>query len=167
MIGDHHEIIIFEKHCGAGNVWLASFWSSPRLRRPAKIAVRHVLRPNRSEDWKLLPKTRKNSQSAPFAWSLWQHLTCGLILSTMLLLFFFIQSVLKLSSSQSDRVWFSMSFAAIGASLLISLIAPFFMRSKFQVSKSKKVLTYLTSSASLITILNLLYWSLYQWWTLY
>ena len=85
----------------------------------------------------------------------------------MLLLFFFIQSVLKLSSSQSDRVWFAMGFAAIGASLLISLIAPFFMRSKFQVSKSKKVLTYLTSSASLITILNLLYWSLYQWWTLY
>ena len=62
MIGDHHEIIIFEKYCGAGNVWLASFWSSPRLRRPAKIAVRHVLRPNRSEDWKLLPRTRKNQR---------------------------------------------------------------------------------------------------------
>ncbi|WP_225915763.1 hypothetical protein [Streptococcus gordonii] len=88
-------------------------------------------------------------------------------MSTMLLLFFFIQSVLKLSSSQSDRVWFSMGFVPIGASLLISLIAPFFMRAKFQVSKSKKVLTYLTSSASLITILNLLYWFLYQWWTLY
>ena len=110
---------------------------------------------------------RKNHKLTPLAWSLWQYLTCGLILSTMLLLYFFIQSVLSLHSSPNNRVWLSMGFAAVGVSLLVSLIASFFLRSKFQVSKGRKILTYLTSSASLIVVLNLLYWSLYQWWTLY
>ena len=110
---------------------------------------------------------RKNHKLTPLAWSLWQYLTCGFILSTMLLLYFFIQSVLSLHSSPNSRVWLSMGFAAVGVSLLVSLIASFFLRSKFQVSKGRKILTYLTSSASLIVVLNLLYWSLYQWWTLY
>ena len=110
---------------------------------------------------------RKNHKLTPLAWSLWQYLTCGLILFTMLLLYFFIQSVLSLHSSPNSRVWLSMGFAAVGVSLLVSLITSFFLRSKFQVSKGRKILTYLTSSASLIVVLNLLYWSLYQWWTLY
>ena len=109
---------------------------------------------------------RKNHKLTPLAWSLWQYLTCGFILSTMLLLYFFIQSVLSLHSSPNSRVWLSMGFAAVGVSLLVSLIASFFLRSKFQVSKGRKILTYLTSSASLIVVLNILYWGLYQWWAL-
>lgn len=36
----------------------------------------------------------------------------------------------------------------------------------YQEVLGKKVLTFLTSSASLLIVFNIIYWSLYQWWVI-
>ena len=115
--------------------------------------------------YRLLAK-RTNRKPVTLAWSLWHYLTCGLVLSTVLITILIVQYNMNISGSPNNSAWLYVIFAITGLLLLASSILPILLRSKFQVSKGRKILTYLTSSASLIVVLNILYWGLYQWWAL-
>ena len=115
--------------------------------------------------YRLLAK-RTNRKPVTLAWSLWHYLTCGLVLSTVLITILIVQYNMNISGSPNNSAWLYVIFAITGLLLLASSVLPILLRSKFQVSKGRKILTYLTSSASLIVVLNILYWGLYQWWAL-
>ncbi|MBZ2065580.1 beta-lactamase family protein [Streptococcus sanguinis] len=115
--------------------------------------------------YRLLAK-RTNRKPMTLAWSLWHYLTCGLVLSTVLITILIVQYNMNISGSPNNSAWLYVIFAITGLLLLASSVLPILLRSKFQVSKGRKILTYLTSSASLIVVLNILYWGLYQWWAL-
>ena len=108
---------------------------------------------------------KESEQTSPRSWKIWHYGTCGLILVSLVNLAGLV--IVAVSGKyMPDYRWQVILFALLALIFLVNAGLPIFLRSKFQVSKGRKILTYLTSSASLIVVLNILYWSLYQWWAL-
>ena len=108
---------------------------------------------------------KKSKRATPRSWKIWYYGTCGLILVSLVNLAGLV--IVAVSGKyMPDYRWQAILFAFLALIFLVNAALPIFLRSTFQVSKGRKILTYLTSSASLIVVLNILYWSLYQWWAL-
>ncbi len=108
---------------------------------------------------------KESKRPTPRSWKIWHYGTCGLILVSLVNLAGLV--IVAVSGKyMPDYRWQAILFALLALIFLVNAGLPIFLRSKFQVSKGRKILTYLTSSASLIVVLNILYWSLYQWWAL-
>ena len=108
---------------------------------------------------------KESKRATPRSWKIWHYGTCGLILVSLVNLAGLV--IVAVSGKyMPDYRWQAILFALLALIFLVNAGLPIFLRSKFQVSKGRKILTYLTSSASLIVVLNILYWSLYQWWAL-
>ncbi|EGC26659.1 beta-lactamase [Streptococcus sanguinis SK678] len=108
---------------------------------------------------------KESKRATPRSWKIWHYGTCGLILVSLVNLAGLV--IVAVSGKyMPDYRWQAILFAFLALIFLVNAALPIFLRSTFQVSKGRKILTYLTSSASLIVVLNILYWSLYQWWAL-
>ena len=108
---------------------------------------------------------KESKRPTPRSWKIWHYGTCGLILVSLVNLAGLV--IVAVSGKyMPDYRWQAILFAFLALIFLVNAALPIFLRSTFQVSKGRKILTYLTSSASLIVVLNILYWSLYQWWAL-
>ena len=107
---------------------------------------------------------KQNSKPAPLIWSVWHYLTGASILLIPLGLFTLFNVLMSSSGSVLGYEWIFMGFAALGLGLAVSVCLPLIWRSKFQASGVKASLTLATSSAAFVIALNILYWSLYQWW---
>ena len=108
---------------------------------------------------------KESKRPTPRSWKIWHYGTCGLILVSLVNLAGLV--IVAVSGKyMPDYRWQAILFALLALIFLVNAGLPIFLRSKFQVSKGRKILTYLTSSASLIVVLNILYWGLYQWWAL-
>ena len=108
---------------------------------------------------------KESKRPTPRSWKIWHYGTCGLILVSLVNLAGLV--IVAVSGKyMPDYRWQAILFALLALIFLVNAGLPIFLRSKFQVSKGRKILTYLTISASLIVVLNILYWSLYQWWAL-
>ena len=108
---------------------------------------------------------KESKRATPRSWKIWHYGTCGLILVSLVNLVGLV--IVAVSGKyMPDYRWQTILFAFLALIFLVNAALPIFLRSTFQVSKGRKILTYLTSSASIIVVLNILYWSLYQWWAL-
>ena len=99
------------------------------------------------------------------AWKWWHILTAaGVVAAAGDLL------LLLLSSSATDlsiiAQWRYMAFAGLGLFLAGCAVFPLFSKAKKGLGKGRLFLTVLTSLSALAIVVNILYWSLYQWWVI-
>ena len=109
---------------------------------------------------------KKNQQPASLVWNIWHYLTGALIIFIPVNWMTAFTSIETTGSTAIGR-WQFMLFIVIGLVLVINTLLPVVWRSTFKsASKARTALTIATSSAAFIMVVNILYWSLYQFWTL-
>ena len=62
--------------------------------------------------------------------------------------------------------WRYIVFAGLGLLLAGCAVFPLLTKARKGLSKSRLYLTVLTSLSALAIVVNILYWSFYQWWAL-
>lgn len=98
-------------------------------------------------------------------WMIWQLLTRAGILTVAgnFLLLAFSFTATDMSVIQS---WRYILFAGLGLVLAACTVYPLFSKDRGRLSRSRLILTALNSLSALAIVANILYWNLYQWWTL-
>ena len=108
---------------------------------------------------------RKAKSSTPRSWKVWNYLT-----SLGMLLFAGNLILLLLSAMNQDysivQSWRYMVFAGLGLFLAGRAVYPLFSKDRKNLGKGRLFLTALTSLSALAIVVNILYWSLYQWWVM-
>ncbi|KXT83034.1 Beta-lactamase [Streptococcus sp. DD11] len=112
--------------------------------------------------YRLILGKKKSSQAR--ALKIWQILTAAGITAFAGNFLLLLQSAMDASDYSVVSQWRYMVFAGLGLLLAGCAIYPFLTKAKSQLSRSGKVLTVLTSLSALAIVVNILYWSLYQWW---
>ena len=113
--------------------------------------------------YRLVFGKEKGKQNRTWKW--WHILTAaGVVAAAGDLL------LLLLSSSATDlsiiAQWRYMAFAGLGLFLAGCAVFPLFSKAKKGLGKGRLFLTVLTSLSALAIVVNILYWSLYQWWVI-
>ena len=105
--------------------------------------------------------TKKKQEQTP-SWSVWKNLIYLAILLASLN--FLYMAHVMLTTLGVPENWQFMVYAGLGLVFLLSLVFPLFARSKWSLTGKQKLETYIGLALALIMLVNILYWSLYQWW---
>ena len=106
---------------------------------------------------------KKPFRPAPIAWKLWQILTCGLMAAFAVNLYLLAAAGMR-NQFNVFQQQFYLGFAVLGLGLVASQLYLVFAGRSFQLSRGSKILTVLTSLSALAVLVNIFYWSLYQFW---
>lgn len=108
---------------------------------------------------------KKAQSKTPKSLRIWTYLTSlagvGVAINFLLLFNTFATSDLTFLAS-----WRYIVFAGLGLILAGCAVFPLLTKARKGLSKSRLFLTVLTSLSALAIVVNILYWSLYQWWAL-
>ena len=108
---------------------------------------------------------KKGQSKTPKSLRIWTYLTSlagvGVAINFLLLFNTFATSDLTFLAS-----WRYIVFAGLGLILAGCAVFPLLTKARKGLSKSRLYLTVLTSLSALAIVVNILYWSLYQWWAL-
>ncbi len=108
---------------------------------------------------------KKGQSKTPKPLRIWTYLTSlagvGVAINFLLLFNTFATSDLTFLAS-----WRYIVFAGLGLILAGCAVFPLLTKARKGLSKSRLYLTVLTSLSALAIVVNILYWSLYQWWAL-
>ena len=108
---------------------------------------------------------KKGQSKIPKSLRIWTYLTSlagvGVAINFLLLFNTFATSDLSFLAS-----WRYIIFAGLGLILAGCAVFPLLTKARKGLSKSRLYLTVLTSLSALAIVVNILYWSLYQWWGL-
>ena len=109
---------------------------------------------------------KKAKVATPKVWIFWHYTSAALVLAAATNMFVLFTASKDASTSSTDVIWQFILFAILAVVLLLASLVPFVWNHRFPLSKGKKVLTFLTSSASLLIVFNIIYWSLDRWWVI-
>ncbi|ABN44767.1 FmtA-like protein, putative [Streptococcus sanguinis SK36] len=110
---------------------------------------------------------RKARSSAPRSWKIWNYLTSiGIILFGGNLILFLLSAMNPFQNYSMIQSWRFMAFAGLGLFLAGCAVYPLFSKARRGLGKGRLYLTILTSLSALAIVVNILYWSLYQWWVM-
>ena len=108
---------------------------------------------------------KKGQSKTPKPLRIWTYLTSlagvGVAINFLLLFNTFATNDLSFLAS-----WRYIVFAGLGLILAGCAVFPLLTKARKGLSKSRLYLTVLTSLSALAIVVNILYWSLYQWWGL-
>jgi len=108
---------------------------------------------------------KKGQSKTPKSLRIWTYLTSlagvGVAINFLLLFNTFATNDLSFLAS-----WRYIVFAGLGLILAGCAVFPLLAKARKGLSKSRLYLTVLTSLSALAIVINILYWSLYQWWAL-
>ena len=108
---------------------------------------------------------KKGQSKTPKPLRIWTYLTSlagvGVAINFLLLFNTFATDDLSFLAS-----WRYIVFASLGLILAGCAVFPLLTKARKELSKSRLYLTVLTSLSALAIVVNILYWSLYQWWGL-
>ena len=108
---------------------------------------------------------KKGQSKTPKHLRIWTYLTSlagvGVAINFLLLFNTFATDDLSFLAS-----WRYIVFAGLGLILAGCAVFPLLTKARKGLSKSRLYLTVLTSLSALAIVVNILYWSLYQWWAL-
>ena len=108
---------------------------------------------------------KKGQSKTPKPLRIWTYLTSlagvGVAINFLLLFNTFATSDLTFLAS-----WRYIVFAGLGLILAGCAVFPLLTKARKGLSKSRLYLTVMTSLSALAIVVNILYWSLYQWWAL-
>ena len=108
---------------------------------------------------------KKAQSKTPKPLRIWTYLTSlagvGVAINFLLLFNTFATDDLSFLAS-----WRYIVFASLGLILAGCAVFPLLTKARKELSKSRLYLTVLTSLSALAIVVNILYWSLYQWWGL-
>ncbi|MBP2620118.1 serine hydrolase domain-containing protein [Streptococcus panodentis] len=111
----------------------------------------------------LIRLVRKKTAKAPTDLKIWNYLTTLTILGAGFNSYL-IFATMAVSKTAIMQPWRYMVFAGLGILLIASLVYPLITKIKNRLSRGRLALTILTSLSALAIVVNILYWSLYQWW---
>ena len=109
---------------------------------------------------------KKAKVATPKVWIFWHYTSAALVLAAATNMFVLFTASKDASTSSTDVIWQFILFAILAVVLLLASLVPFVWNHRFPLSKGKKVLTFLTSSASLLIVFNIIYRSLDRWWVI-
>ena len=108
---------------------------------------------------------KKGQSKTPKSLRIWTYLTSlagvGVAINFLLLFNTFATSDLTFLAS-----WRYIVFAGLGLILAGCAVFPLLTKARKGLSKSRLYLTVMTSLSALAIVVNILYWSLYQWWAM-
>ena len=103
-----------------------------------------------------LPFRKKAKVATPKVWIFWHYTSAALVLAAATNMFVLFTASKDASTSSTDVIWQFILFAILAVVLLLASLVPFVWNHRFPLSKGKKVLTFLTSSASLLIVFNII-----------
>jgi beta-lactamase len=108
---------------------------------------------------KVQPKTPKKLR-------IWTYLTSLAAVGVALNFYGLVAAFLASNRSYPYSIWPYIVFAVLGLILAGCAIYPFLSKARKGLGKGRLLLTIMTSLSALAIVVNILYWSLYQWWAL-
>ena len=99
---------------------------------------------------------KKAKVATPKVWIFWHYTSAALVLAVATNMFVLFTASKDASTSSTDVIWQFILFAILAVVLLLASLVPFVWNHRFPLSKGKKVLTFLTSSASLLIVFNII-----------
>ena len=99
---------------------------------------------------------KKAKVATPKVWIFWHYTSAALVLAAATNMFVLFTASKDASTSSTDVIWQFILFAILAVVLLLASLVPFVWNHRFPLSKGKKVLTFLTSSASLLIVFNII-----------
>ena len=99
---------------------------------------------------------KKAKIATPKVWIFWHYTSAALVLAAATNMFVLFTASKDASTSSTDVIWQFILFAILAVVLLLASLVPFVWNHRFPLSKGKKVLTFLTSSASLLIVFNII-----------
>ena len=108
---------------------------------------------------------RRKQEQPDHVWKVWNILTAVGVLAFPINLF--LMFVAQASGDFSEIAqWRYIFFAGLGLFLAGCAVYPLFSKVQKGLGKGRLFLTVLTSLSALAIVVNILYWSLYQWWVM-
>lgn len=99
---------------------------------------------------------KKAKVATPKVWIFWHYTSAALVLAAATNMFVLFTASKDASTSSTDVIWQFILLAILAVVLLLASLVPFVWNHRFPLSKGKKVLTFLTSSASLLIVFNII-----------